>query len=66
MLGITEVNHVGIRVSHKTRSTEFCSVLGFELISDAGFESGHPLIMKHPSGYDATEPCEDDGYTHHP
>ena len=49
MLGITEVNHVGIRVSDKDRSAEFYSVLGFELISDVGFESGHPVIMRHPS-----------------
>jgi lactoylglutathione lyase len=49
MLGITDVNHVGIRVSDKIRSIEFYSVLGFELSSDAGFEAGHPVIMRHPS-----------------
>ena len=49
MLGITEVNHVGIRVSDKVRSIEFYSALGFELINDVGFESGHPVIMRHPS-----------------
>jgi lactoylglutathione lyase len=49
MLGITEVNHVGIRVSDKVRSIEFYSILGFELSSDAGFEAGHPVIMRHPS-----------------
>lgn len=50
MLNITHVNHVGIRVSDKAQSIEFYSALGFALVSDAGFESGHPVIMKHPSG----------------
>lgn len=50
MLGITAVNHVGIRVSEKTRAIEFYSTLGFDLVGDAGFESGHPVIMRHPSG----------------
>lgn len=50
MLDITHVNHVGIRVSDKVRSIDFYAVLGFELVSDAGFESGHPVIMKHQSG----------------
>ena len=50
MLDITHVNHVGIRVSDKVRSIEFYTVLGFELVSDAGFESGHPVIMNHPGG----------------
>lgn len=49
-LDITQVNHVGIRVSGKDQSMDFYSVLGFELVSDAGFESGHPVIMKHASG----------------
>jgi catechol 2,3-dioxygenase-like lactoylglutathione lyase family enzyme len=50
MLNITHVNHIGIRISDKSRSIDFYSVLGFELIDDVGFESGHPLIMKHSSG----------------
>ncbi len=50
MLEITNVNHVGIRISNKARSIDFYSLLGFDLINDAGFESGHPVIMKHPSG----------------
>ncbi len=49
-LEITNVNHIGIRVSDKARSITFYRVLGFELISDAGFESGHPVIMKHAGG----------------
>jgi catechol-2,3-dioxygenase len=47
---IENVNHVGIRVGDKQRSIDFYALLGFELISDAGFESGHPVIMKHASG----------------
>ncbi len=50
MLDITHVNHIGIRIGDKARSIEFYSVLGFELVGDAGFESGHPVILKHPSG----------------
>lgn len=50
MLEITNVNHVGIRISDKARSIDFYSLLGFDLINDAGFESGHPVIMQHPSG----------------
>lgn len=50
MLEIENVNHVGIRVGDKERSIAFYSILGFELISDHGFEGGHPVVMKHPSG----------------
>lgn len=50
MLPIQNVNHVGIRISDKTRSVAFYKVLGFEFKGDAGFEQGHPIIMRHPSG----------------
>jgi lactoylglutathione lyase len=50
MLEIRSVNHVGIRVSEKQTSIDFYAVLGFELLNDVGFEEGHPVIMKHPSG----------------
>ena len=50
MLGIESVNHVGIRIRNKSTSTDFYAELGFELLSDTGFEDGHPIIMKHPSG----------------
>jgi catechol 2,3-dioxygenase-like lactoylglutathione lyase family enzyme len=50
MPGIINVNHVGIRIRDKSASVKFYEVLGFELTADAGFEEGHPLIMKHPSG----------------
>ena len=50
MLNIQAVNHVGIRVREKQRSVAFYQLLGFEFKSDVGFEQGHPIIMKHPSG----------------
>jgi catechol 2,3-dioxygenase-like lactoylglutathione lyase family enzyme len=50
MLGIESVNHVGIRVRDKAVSVSFYEKLGFQLIQDIGFEKGHPVIMKHPSG----------------
>ena len=50
MLGIQNVNHVGIRVSDKQRAIDFYAVLGFELLNDVGFEKGHPVIMKHACG----------------
>ncbi len=50
MLNIESVNHVGIRKKDKSRSIAFYELLGFEFRTDAGFEDGHPIIMKHPSG----------------
>lgn len=50
MLNIESVNHVGIRVSDKTRSVSYYENLGFQLLEDSGFDQGHPVIMKHPSG----------------
>ncbi len=50
MLNIESVNHVGIRIEDRSRSVAFYDMLGFELIEDAGFNDGHPIIMKHPSG----------------
>jgi lactoylglutathione lyase len=50
LLEIEAVNHVGIRVKEKTRSISFYESLGFALVNDAGFEEGHPVIMRHPSG----------------
>jgi len=50
MLNIETVNHVGIRMEDRTRSVAFYELLGFELLEDAGFKDGHPIIMKHPSG----------------
>jgi len=48
MLDIQAVNHVGIRVSDKDVSIKFYESLGFDVVADAGFEQGHPVIMKHP------------------
>ncbi len=50
MLNIEYVNHVGIRIEERSRSVAFYDMLGFELTEDAGFDDGHPIIMKHPSG----------------
>ena len=50
MLNIESVNHVGIRVADKGRSTSFYQNLGCELLQDAGFDQGHPLVMLHASG----------------
>ncbi len=50
MLNIEAVNHIGVRVSNKSRSVTFYETLGFELLSDHGFEQGHPIVMRHPSG----------------
>lgn len=50
MLDIQNVNHIGIRISDKSRSIPFYELLGFEFKSDAGFQDGHPIIMKHPGG----------------
>ena len=49
MLNIEYVNHVGIRIEERSRSVAFYDMLGFELTEDAGFDDGHPIIMKHPS-----------------
>ena len=50
MLDIQQVNHIGIRVADKAVSINFYETLGFALVSDVGFEKGHPVIMKHASG----------------
>ena len=49
MLDIEKVDHVGIRISNKETSIAFYEGLGFALIADAGFEQGHPVIMRHPA-----------------
>ena len=50
LLAIKNVDHIGIRVADRDRSITFYETLGFETIADAGFETGHPIIMRHPSG----------------
>ncbi len=46
MLKIEKVDHVGIRISDKAASVAFYRELGFDLIADAGFDQGHPIIMR--------------------
>jgi catechol 2,3-dioxygenase-like lactoylglutathione lyase family enzyme len=46
MLTIEKFDHVGIRISEKAASVAFYQTLGFSLIADAGFEQGHPIIMR--------------------
>lgn len=50
MLAIMKVDHVGIRVSDKDRSIAFYEGIGFKLLTDVGFEQGHPVIMQHGGG----------------
>ena len=50
MLEIEKVDHIGIRVIDKSVSIAFYEGLGFQTLTDAGFEKGHPIIMQHPSG----------------
>lgn len=50
MLDIKKIDHVGIRVTDKTIAVPFYERLGFKLITDIGFEKGHPIIMQHSSG----------------
>lgn len=50
MLAIEKIDHIGIRVHDKKCAIEFYEGLGFELITDVGFEKGHPVIMQHASG----------------
>lgn len=50
MIDITQVDHLGIRISEIGRATAFYERLGFAFVRDAGFEDGHPVILRHPSG----------------
>lgn len=50
MLAIEKIDHIGIRVHDKKRSIGFYEGIGFRLITDIGFEKGHPVIMQHASG----------------
>ncbi len=50
MLNIESVNHVGIRIRDKSVSVPFYQLLGFQFKTDVGFEQGHPIILRHPSG----------------
>jgi lactoylglutathione lyase len=50
MIDVRKIDHIGIRVREKQRSIAFYADLGFALIVDTGFESGHPVMMEHPCG----------------
>ena len=50
MLGLQKIDHVGLRIGDRDKSLAFYEKLGFELVSDAVFDNGHPIIMQHPSG----------------
>ncbi len=50
MLNVSKIDHIGIRVREKGRAIGFYEGLGFALLNDAGFEQGHPIMMRHPSG----------------
>ncbi len=50
MIAIQKIDHIGIRIREKRRSIAFYEELDFELIVDTGFEKGHPIMMRHPSG----------------
>lgn len=50
MLGIQHIDHVGLRISDRDRSTAFYESLGFEVVIDGGYEAGHPIVMRHESG----------------
>ena len=50
MINIQKIDHVGIRIRDKNRSVTFFMTLGFELIRDLGYDEGHPIMMRHPSG----------------
>ena len=50
MLHIENVNHIGIRIRDKSRSVSFYEQLGFQFMTDTGFDEGHPVVMRHPGG----------------
>ena len=50
MLDISNIDHIGIRISNRDASVGFFELLGFELVADGGYDKGHPLVMLHPSG----------------
>ena len=47
MIGLRRIDHIGTRVRDKHRSIAFYEDLSFALIVDAGFEQGHPIMMRH-------------------
>ena len=49
-MAIKGIFHVNVNCSDLDRSLPFYENLGFPLIVDTGFEKGHPIMMRHPSG----------------
>jgi lactoylglutathione lyase len=49
MIEISNLEHIGIRISDRAKTVSFYELLGFEMIADGGFDKGHPLVMLHPS-----------------
>lgn len=49
-MNILKIDHIGIRIRDKHRSIAFYQSLGFELLSDTGFEQGHPIMMRSANG----------------
>ena len=50
MIEMSQIDHIGIRISNRLASVKFYELLGFELIADGGYDKGHPLVMLHPAG----------------
>ena len=50
MLDIVRVDHVGIRISDRDASVAFYEALGFSIVTSAGFDAGHPIVMRHKDG----------------
>lgn len=44
------VRHAGIRIRDRARVMGFYHSLGFQVVSSAVFDNGHPAITKHPKG----------------
>ena len=49
MLDIDRIDHIG-RISDRRRSVAFYELLGFKMLTDGGYDDGHPIVMLHPSG----------------
>lgn len=50
MLDVVKVDHIGIRISDRGTSVKFYELLGYELVTEEGFDKGHPIILRHPAG----------------
>ena len=48
--GANTLNHIGIRISEKSRSVAVYEHFGFQLVHDNDFDRGCPIIMQHSCG----------------